>query len=172
MPGEYKLHQTDELRAALDEATERHRGPHSTSTKASETYGEEVARLHAIPELYPNAKPETLHGPANGNDQFDQVYRDGDRFIVVEAKSHVDTRLGERLVKGSRYSQGSRTYFLDILDQMKKRKREFPSEGKLSTDPRDALRDGRVDYVVVRGQDNAGTYTGYSTQKFEIRELS
>ncbi|MBO0917491.1 hypothetical protein [Streptomyces laculatispora] len=169
---EYKLHRTDELRAALDEAAERHRGPHSTSTKASETYGEEVARLHAIPELYPNAKPETLHGPANGNDQFDQVYRDGDRFIVVEAKSHVDTKLGERVVNGARYSQGSRTYFLDILDQMKKRKREFPSEGKLSTDLRDALRDGRVDYVVVRGQDNAGTYTGYSTQKFDIRELS
>ncbi|PZT81823.1 hypothetical protein [Streptomyces sp. AC1-42W] len=169
---EYKLHRTDELRAALDEAAERHRGPHNASTKASEIYGEGVARLHAIPELYPNAKPETLHGPKNGNAQFDQVYKDGDRFIVVEAKSHVDTPLGERLINGARYSQGSRTYFLDILDQMEKRRRNFPSDGRLSADLRSALRDGRVDYIVVRGQDNAGTYTGYSTQKFDIREPS
>ncbi|MEU0146371.1 hypothetical protein ABZ119_10480 [Streptomyces sp. NPDC006288] len=169
---QFKLHRTDELRAALDEAATKHKGPHETSTKASETYGEEVARKHAIPELYPNAEPLTLHGPKNGNDQFDQVYRDGNRYVVVEAKSHVDTRLGERLVRGARFSQGSRTYFLDILEQMKKRRRNFPSEGTLATELRQALRDGRVDYIVVRGQDNAGTYTGYSMKQFDIRERS
>ncbi|MEU5410664.1 hypothetical protein [Streptomyces clavifer] len=169
---EFKLHGTDELRAALDEAAAKHKGPHNTSTKASEMYGEEIARKHAIPELYPNAKPLTLYGPKNGNDQFDQVYKDGDRYIVVEAKSHVDTKLGERLVRGARYSQGSRTYFLDIIDQMKKRERQFPSEGALAADLIPALRDGRVDYIVIRGRDNAGTYTGYSMSKFDIKERS
>ncbi|MEU1215741.1 hypothetical protein ABZ424_25740 [Streptomyces sp. NPDC005790] len=169
---QFKLHGTDELRAALDEAATKHKGPHNASTKASETFGEEIARKHAIPELYPNAEPLTLHGPKNGNDQFDQVYKDGDRYVVVEAKSHVDTKLGERLVRGARFSQGSRTYFLDILEQMTKRERKFPSEGALAADLRRALRDGRVDYIVVRGQDNAGTYTGYTMSKFDIGERS
>ncbi|MFD9289444.1 hypothetical protein ACFWBV_14395 [Streptomyces sp. NPDC060030] len=55
---------------------------------------------------------------------------------------------------------------------MKKRERKFPSEGNLAAELRQALRDGRVDYIVVKGQDNAGTYTGYSMSKFDIRERS
>ncbi|EFL24454.1 conserved hypothetical protein [Streptomyces himastatinicus ATCC 53653] len=168
----YKLHGTDELKALLDEAAERHREPHAVATKANEAYGEAIAREHAIPQHYPKADEMTLHGPKNGKDQFDQVYKEGDRYIVVEAKSHVDTPLGERRVNGVRHSQGSREYFLDILKEMKKRRRDFPSEGHLATELRKALDEGRLDYVVVKGQDNPGKYTGYTMQKFDIREPS
>ncbi|MFD6227128.1 hypothetical protein ACFWFZ_09635 [Streptomyces sp. NPDC060232] len=162
-----------ELQAAHDKAAAAHKDPHAKATKASELYGEAIAREHMIPESYPNATEHTLHGPANGRDQFDQVWQQGDRYIVIEAKSHIDTPLGERTVNGARYSQGSRTYFLDILDQMEKRGRkpEFKSDETLASALRTALDEGRVDYVVVRGQDNAGTYTGYTKQKYDIREI-
>ncbi|WP_326588779.1 hypothetical protein [Streptomyces sp. NBC_01294] len=162
-----------DLQAAHDKAAAAHKDPHAKATKASELYGEAIAREHMIPESYPNATEHTLHGPKNGRDQFDQVWQQGDRYIVVEAKSHVDTPIGERTVNGARYSQGSRTYFLDILDQMEKRGRnpKFKSDETLAAALRTALDEGRVDYVAVRGQDNAGTYTGYTKQKFDIREI-
>ncbi|MGW6820793.1 hypothetical protein [Streptomyces sp. NPDC055005] len=162
-----------DLVADLDEAAAAHKGPHAVATKASELYGEGVARHHMIPETYPNATEFTLHGPKSGSDQFDQVWQQGDKFIVVEAKSNVETALGERIVDGVRQSQGSRAYFLDIITQMEKRgrKEEFASDGVLAEKLRTALDEGRLDYVVVKGQDNAGTYTGYTKQKFDIREI-
>ncbi|MFJ9940563.1 hypothetical protein ACIQTM_09325, partial [Streptomyces erythrochromogenes] len=162
-----------DLQDALDEAAEQHREPHAKATKASELYGEGIARKHMIPESYPGASEFKLHGPKSGRDQFDQVWKQGDKYIVVEAKSHVDTALGERVVNGARYSQGSRTYFLDIIAQMEKRARDpkYKSDGDLAAALRTALDEGRLDYVVVKGQDNAGTYTGYTKQKFDIREI-
>ncbi|WP_405439300.1 hypothetical protein OG373_18630 [Streptomyces avidinii] len=165
-----------DLEAALDDAAAQHREPHAKATKAtkatkaSELYGEGIARKHVILESYPGATEFKLHGPKSGRDQFDQVWKQGDTYIVIEAKSHVDTTLGERVVNGARYSQGSRTYFLDIIEQMEKRGRNptFKSDGDLAAELRTALKEGRLDYVVVKGQDNAGTYTGYTKQ---IREI-
>ncbi|MFJ3700740.1 MULTISPECIES: hypothetical protein [Streptomyces] len=33
---------------------------------------------------------------------------------------------------------------------------------------RDALRDGKLEYVVVKGEKNAGRYTGYQYRRFDI----
>ncbi|MFD9725980.1 hypothetical protein [Streptomyces sp. NPDC059072] len=165
-----------DLETNLEEAAAAHRDPHAKATKASELYGEGIARHHMIPETYPGASEFKLHGPKSGRDQFDQVWKRGDTYIVVEAKSNVATELGERVINGVRHSQGSRAYFLDILDQMEKRGRnpKFKSDGVLAADLRKALagKDGlSLDYIVVKGQDNVGTYTGYTKQKFDIREI-
>ncbi|MEU9415875.1 hypothetical protein [Streptomyces sp. NPDC048272] len=159
--------------ADLDEAAAAHRGPHALATKASELYGEGIARHHMIPETYPNATEFKLHGPKSGKDQFDQVWQQGDKFIVVEAKSNVETALGERIVNGARHSQGSRAYFLDIIQQMELRGQnpKFKSDGDPAEKLIAALDDGRLEYIVVQGQGNAGTYTGYTKQKFDIREI-
>ncbi len=168
----YKENPTDELKAVLDEAAAAHKGPHAEFTKASEAYGEAIAREHMIPDSYPGATELELHGPKNGKDQFDQVWKQDNRYIVVEAKSHVDTPLGERTVNGARHSQGSRPYFLDILEQMKKRGRDprYRSDWDLAKELKTALDEGRLEYVAVKGKDNAGTYTGYTKQRFDIRE--
>ncbi|MFG2991064.1 hypothetical protein ACGFZK_17565 [Streptomyces sp. NPDC048257] len=72
------------------------------------------------------------------------------------------------MVNGAGYSQGSRTCFLDIIEQMEKRGRnpKFKSDGELAAELRTALKEGRLDYVVVKGQNNAGTLIGYTKPKF------
>ncbi|WP_405641991.1 hypothetical protein [Streptomyces uncialis] len=156
-----------DLAKAAEDARKAHKDPHAKATKTSEEYGEGIAREHAIPERFPNADEITLHGPKSGNHQFDQVYKQGDRYIVVEAKSNVSTDLGSRMVNGVRHSQGSRPYFLDILEQMKKRR---PHDSQTANDLEMALLQGRVDYVEVKGLDSNGTYNGYSMKQFDISE--
>ncbi|MFJ8166074.1 hypothetical protein ACIRBY_34860 [Streptomyces sp. NPDC096136] len=166
----HKLLDTPETQAALDAARAEHAPLHEALSKKSEAYGEAIAREHAIPREFPGAKEEKLHGPDNGNDQFDQVYKHGDRYVVVEAKSHVTTDLGERRIGGKRVSQGTREYFEDILKQMKKRGRDIPSEKDLYEALKAALDADppRIDYVVVKGADNTGTYAGYTLRHFDL----
>lgn len=143
---------------------------HHHMTKATEAYGEAVAEHHVIPEHYPNSTRETLDGPANGNDQFDQVWRRPDgSYVVVEAKSSTRTELNARtLPNGLRVTQGTREYFNDILREMRKRGRRNPNEARLANELKMALDEGRLDYIVVKGNLNTGQYTGYTTQKFDI----
>ncbi|MCX5376723.1 hypothetical protein [Streptomyces sp. NBC_00091] len=166
----HKTHNTVETKAALDAAKAEHAPFHEALSKKSEAYGEAIAREHAIPKEFPGAKEEPLHGPDNGNDQFDQVYKHGDRYVVVEAKSHVTTDLGERRIGGKRVSQGTREYFEDILKQMKKRGRDIESEKDLYKALKAALDADppRIDYVVVKGADNTGIYAGYTIRHFDL----
>ncbi|MFJ7626061.1 hypothetical protein ACIQZN_06180 [Streptomyces sp. NPDC097595] len=184
-------------RSSIDyaQAAERHRGMHSglpdgtperidtaneyssalgTQTKAAETYGELVAEHQAIPELYDDViKKEKLYGPANGNDQFDQIYRRKDgKFVVVEAKSNVKTPHNSRqLPEGGSAMQGSREYFFDILRKMEERGRAHPSELSLAEELEFALDHGKLDYILVKGKADGGLYGGYTMEKFDIREL-
>ncbi|MET8754363.1 hypothetical protein ABZW32_30360, partial [Streptomyces sp. NPDC004667] len=166
----HKASPTPETQAALDAAKAHHAPFHEALSKQSEAYGEAVAREHAIPREFPGAQEQKLHGPANGNDQFDQVYKQGDRYVVVEAKSHVTTDLGERRINGTRVSQGTRAYFEDILEQMKKRGENIQSEKDLYEALDEALNADppRIDYVVVKGADNTGTYAGYTIRRFDL----
>lgn len=151
-------------------------------TKAAEAYGEEVAERQVIPELYPNSAKEPLYGPANGNYRFDQVWRrDNGRFVVVEAKSTTGTTLGKRdllslggegvfsRIDGSRSAmQGSLEYFLDTLERMHLRGREFPSEPRLANELMAALEEGKVEYILVKGKVDGARYDGYEAYKFDI----
>ncbi|MGI5481686.1 hypothetical protein [Streptomyces lavendofoliae] len=164
------LPEDDALRV---DAQEKYRSAMHEQTKAAEAYGETVAAHQVVPQHYDDiVRRETLHGPANGNDQFDQVYlrKDG-KYVVVEAKSNVSTDLGSRkLPQGGRAMQGSREYFLDILREMRDRGREIPSERKLARALKTALDQGKLDYIVVKGKSDGRLYGGYEMEKFDIRK--
>ncbi|ATW48921.1 hypothetical protein [Streptomyces peucetius] len=158
--------------ARLD-TTYEYRSAAYAQTKASEAYGEAVAEHQVIPEHYNDiVVKETLHGPKNGNDQFDQVYRREDgSFVVVEAKSNVRTPLKPRqLPGGGRAMQGSREYFFDILRMMQSRSRQYPTEGALADELEAALKEGKLDYILVKGKSDGPRYDGYVMEKFDIRK--
>ncbi|GGR69533.1 hypothetical protein GCM10010252_04480 [Streptomyces aureoverticillatus] len=147
------------------EAKGAYKESHTVMGNAAEEFGESAARHHYIAERYPDFVEQTLLGPKNGNDQFDQMWKHEDgRIVVVEAKSSPGTGLGRRTLPGGRQvSQGSREYFFDIIEAMKKRG-EF---GRVK-DLQKALKEGKLEYVVVKGENNTGAYTGYQYRRFDI----
>lgn len=165
-----KAHETQANVDALKAAKAEHAPLHERMTKDTEAYGEAIARHHVIPEHYRGAKWEDLDGPANGNDQFDQVWkREDGSFVVVEAKSSVKTELGQRnLPSGFSARQGSREYFEDILREMRKRGRTNLNERRLYKELSAALKQGKIEYILVKGKPNTGTYAGYYMRRFNI----
>jgi hypothetical protein len=161
----HELHGTVDTAAQWGEAKGAYKESHTAMGNATEAFGEKAAEYHYIAENHPDFEKQTLLGPENGNNQFDQVWKHEDgRIVVIEAKSSPDTELGRRTLPGGKQvSQGSREYFLDILQAMRKR-----GEHDLVSDLRKALRDGKLEYVVVKGERNAGTYTGYRYRRFDI----
>ncbi|MFD0494767.1 hypothetical protein [Streptomyces rhizosphaericus] len=157
-------------RKALAAAQAAHRPLHKAMSDAAEKYGEAIAQHHVIPERYPNAQREVLDGPANGNDQFDQVWRRHDGgYVVIEAKSNVRTELGARnLPSGKRVAQGTREYFDDILREMRERGKKNRNELRLADELEDALDQGKLDYILVKGKVSGGKYAGYHMRKFDI----
>ncbi|MFG2380756.1 hypothetical protein [Streptomyces avermitilis] len=167
----YATEMTPENLEALDEVKAEHAPFHEAMTKDTEAYGEAIAKHHVIPEHYPGATWEELAGPKNGNDQFDQLWRREDGgFVVVEAKSSLDTRLGKRdLPSGFSATQGSKEYFLDILNEMRKRGLDGNrNEARLYRELKAALKAGKVDYILVKGRANTGEYAGYYMRRFDI----
>ncbi|MFK0049177.1 hypothetical protein ACIQU4_34825 [Streptomyces sp. NPDC090741] len=166
----HKVHGTDESLGLWSESRGVYRESHTQMVKVTESYGEFVAEHHYITENHAGASKQTLHGPKNGNDQFDQVWRRPDgRYVVVEAKSSINTKLGGRnLPNGRRVSQGSQEYFLDIIREMEDRGKTIKSERDLARALKTALKKGELDYVVVKGDHNAHAYNGYHYQRFDI----
>ncbi|MEU4200780.1 hypothetical protein AB0F64_12605 [Streptomyces sp. NPDC026294] len=161
----HEAHGTPETAAQWGEARGTYKESHTTMGDATEAFGEKAAEYHYVAEKHPDFDKQTLLGPKNGNDQFDQVWKHEDgRVVVIEAKSSADTSLGSRaLPNGRRVSQGSREYFFDIIEKMTKR-----GELGLVTDLKKALREGKLEYVVIKGEKNTGTYTGYQYRRFDI----
>ncbi|MFF9805588.1 hypothetical protein ACF1G5_10700 [Streptomyces coeruleorubidus] len=161
----HELHGTVDTAAQWGEAKGAYKESHTAMGDATEAFGENAAEYHYIAENHPDFEKQTLLGPENGNDQFDQVWKHEDgRIVVIEAKSSPDTELGRRTLPGGKQvSQGSREYFYDILAAMEKR-----GEYDLVDDLEKALDEGKLEYVVVKGERNAGTYTGYRYRRFDI----
>ncbi|MFJ2202162.1 hypothetical protein [Streptomyces violaceusniger] len=170
----HKTSPTSDTELTYAERNNEYKSAHRDMGDHAERYGEAVAEHQVIPEHYPKATRETLDGPANGNDQFDQVWRrDEGGYVVIEAKSDVDTRLGARnLPNGKRVSQGTREYFLDIIRIMRKRGEENPNELFLADELETALAENKLDYIVVKGNSDAGKYAGYTMEKFDITDRS
>ncbi|MFI0267733.1 hypothetical protein [Streptomyces luteogriseus] len=169
--GHYKRLATPENLEVLKKLKADHAPFHNRMRLDAEAYGEAIAKHHVIPEHYPGATWEKLDGPKNGNDQFDQLWRRKDGgFVVVEAKSNVTTEIGKRdLPNGFSVAQGSKEYFLDILNEMKKRGLNGNrNETKLYKELKAALRQGKVDYILVKGKPNAGEYAGYYMRRFDL----
>ncbi|MFI1950360.1 hypothetical protein ACH437_00615 [Streptomyces xinghaiensis] len=156
---------TPDSAAQWGEAKGTYKESHTAMGEAAEEFGESAARHHYVAERYPDFTEQPLLGPKNGNDQFDQVWKHEDgRIVVIEAKSSPGTELGRRTLPGGRQvSQGSREYFLDIMEAMKRR-----GEFELVESMEMALEQGKLEYAVVKGEKNSGTYTGYQYRRFDI----
>ncbi|MBC3987369.1 hypothetical protein H8N00_00255 [Streptomyces sp. AC563] len=167
----HSAHPTAENKALLERAEASHSPAHGKMLRGSEKYGEDVARLHAVPDHYPHAI--RVDDGAFGNNRFDQIYRNPDgRYIVVEAKGSKSADLGYRKSHTGRLvTQGTREYFDTIVQEMRKRARKNrdADEFALATKLGEALRNGKVDYVLVKAKDNNGHYAGYQMQHFDIR---
>ncbi|RDG33036.1 hypothetical protein [Streptomyces corynorhini] len=163
---------TPESKAMYDALKAGHAPFHDTMSKATEAYGEAVARHHVVSQFYEGAKWEPTAGPKNGNDQFDQVWRrkNDEGFVVIEAKSDVGTGINERtLPSGYKAKQGSREYFLDIMNEMWKRAENGDSaELKLYTDLKNALMADKVEYILVKGVSDGPTYGGFKSRRFNV----
>ncbi len=161
----HEIRQTHESAGLWGEAKGSYKESHTAMGGAAEALGENAARHHYIAERYPDFTDEPLLGPKSGNDQFDQVWTHEDgRVVVIEAKSSPGTDFGRRtLPNGKQVSQGSREYFYDILEAMKSRG-EFDVVEAIER----AIEDNKFEYTVVKGEKNAGTYTGYQYRRFDI----
>ncbi|MFF4606101.1 hypothetical protein ACFY12_25590 [Streptomyces sp. NPDC001339] len=170
----HKTHGTFETGGLWGENKGLYKEAHTAMGKETEAFGETVAEHHYIAEHHEGAVRQPLDGPANGNDQFDQVWKRKDGgYVVVEAKSSVDTKLGARnLPNGKRVSQGSQEYFFDIIREMKKRGEHNIAERRLARNLEKALKSGKLEYVVVKGEKNSGIYTGYQYRRFDITKRS
>ncbi|WP_411129737.1 hypothetical protein [Streptomyces sp. x-19] len=170
----HETHGTFETGGLWGENKGLYKEAHTAMGKETEAFGEAVAEHHYIAEHHEGAVRQPLDGPANGNDQFDQVWKRKDGgYVVVEAKSSVDTKLGARnLPNGKRVSQGSQEYFLDIIREMKKRGEHNVEERRLARNLEKALKSGKLEYVVVKGEKNSGIYTGYQYRRFDITKRS
>ncbi|MFF0712930.1 hypothetical protein ACWEVM_04155 [Streptomyces bauhiniae] len=167
---------TPENLQAYQDLKAQHAPFHRAMSVDSEAFGEAVARHHVIPDNYPDAQMETLGGPKNGNDQFDQVWSWTDehgrrKFVVVEAKSTATTELGtRRLSSGQEARQGSKQYFYDILQKMKQRGLDGDANEKLlHRELKKAMVRGDIEYILVKGKVTAaGQYAGYLKWQFDI----
>ncbi|MFE0807229.1 hypothetical protein ACFW4M_06620 [Streptomyces sp. NPDC058794] len=161
----HEVHGTVDTAAQWGEARGAYKESHTAMGSATEVFGETVAQYHFMAENYPDFQKQTLLGPKNGNDQFDQVWKHEDgRIVVVEAKSSPDTELGRRTLPGGKQvSQGSREYFYDIMAAMERR-----GEYDLVDDLERAVAEGKLEYVVVKGERNVGAYTGLRYRRFDI----
>ncbi|MEU6280435.1 hypothetical protein [Streptomyces sp. NPDC047028] len=166
----YAQDPTPENKEILRQIMTEHAPLHENMGKQSEAFGERVAELQAIPDNYDGAHWVDLADTPNHANRFDQVWRlDDGRLVVVEAKSNVNTSLGHRTLEtGKKVSQGTRGYFEDILKKMEERGRSNPEEARAYSDLSEALDDGKVEYVLVKGRPDGHTYAGYIMKKFDI----
>ncbi|WP_210592885.1 toxin glutamine deamidase domain-containing protein [Streptomyces sp. GESEQ-35] len=90
---------TPENRAAFKEADDEHRPFHAKRGKESETYGDEVAEFHAIPNAFAGAV--RIDNRGEGNNRFDQVWDAPPNetefdYVVVECKGSLTAGEGDR----------------------------------------------------------------------------
>ncbi|MBC9711326.1 hypothetical protein H9Y04_01915 [Streptomyces sp. TRM66268-LWL] len=145
-------------------------GDTPNNSKHSERLGELAARHHAVKQLFPEAQRIVLPKTPNGANMLDDLYDLGDgRYLVVEAKGPKaglnPPRLGSGPAANMMVKQGTRPYLDTIIDQMWKR---GGRDRELADALMDALEDGKVQYVLVKGKENAGAYDGSVLEHFKI----
>ncbi|MGW3212615.1 hypothetical protein ACWDBC_10200 [Streptomyces parvus] len=154
------------------EAAKEEFGDTPANTKVGEALGEGSARLHVIPEIFPNAREITdLPRTPNGSRAFDQLYElDGGEFLIVEAKAP-DGRLGWRQGAGvdasRQVKQGTLEYVQTIITEMYSR---AGRDRKIAEQLQLALLDKKIQYVMVKAKDHTGAYTGGELRHFKIFE--
>ncbi|GGU28789.1 hypothetical protein [Streptomyces lavendofoliae] len=151
------------------------------NSKISEALGEKAAELHVVPAKFENAEPIPLPKTPNGADMFDQVYKlEDDTYLIVEAKApsgDLDWRHGKADpdpanptdhggAAGMRVKQGTRLYIRTILGEMQRR---GGRDAEIAADLRAALREGNLQYVMVKAiKPNGSSYAGATLEYFKI----
>ncbi len=119
------------------------------------------------------ADPELVYGgpgAASKSGDFDQVWKAGDQYIVVEAKGG-SAPLGSRRVSNQVASQGTREYFEEIVRLMSKSKN--PETAKLADELTEAMKAGKVTYLEARtpiriGGDGKGQSADVKLREFDL----
>ncbi|MCX4772464.1 MULTISPECIES: hypothetical protein [unclassified Streptomyces] len=141
------------------------------NSKHSERLGEEASRLHAIPKIFPGAKYVDLPRTPNGANMLDDLYEIGDdgSYLVVEQKgpkaSLNPPRLGAGPAANMMVKQGTRPYLETIFHEMWKR---GGKDRQLAEKLFDALENKKLQYVLVKGKESAGSYDGSVLEHFKI----
>ncbi|MEU5102049.1 hypothetical protein AB0H07_07120 [Streptomyces sp. NPDC021354] len=159
----------------LDKARQTYRrelGVKPNNSSISERLGESAARYHVVPKEFPGAEWISLPKTPNGADMFDQLYRlkDGE-LLIVEAKapsSGLGWRQGKGRHKGKLVQQGTREYVETIIELMKERAEKSPRDGKLARDLEEALKQGKLRYVLVKAKEGGGSYAGATLRDCDI----
>ncbi|MEU0585751.1 hypothetical protein [Streptomyces sp. NPDC006132] len=169
----------DQARKAYDE----HLEGIPNNSRHSEALGEAAARHHVIPKEFPDAERIELPKTPNGANMFDDVYKlnDDGHYLIVEEKApsgDLDWRRGKADpdpsdpsahdggAHGMRVKQGTRPYIRTILAEMTNR---GGKDAEIAADLRAALRDGKVQYVLVKAVDNTGhSYAGAVIEHLKI----
>ncbi|MFG2193076.1 hypothetical protein [Streptomyces sp. NPDC048639] len=169
----------DTLKDAQD-AYHAQLGDTPNNSSISEQLGEDAAKFHVIPEKFPDAQPIPLPKTPNGANMFDQLYKlDDGSYLVVEAKApsgNLIWRQGAGSAKGFMVQQGTKHYVHAIIAEMQLRSGLKTTDavgntimnGDLARDLLDALDSGKLKYVLVKANDNTGTYAGASLEHFKI----
>ncbi|MGA5084975.1 hypothetical protein [Streptomyces pseudogriseolus] len=169
----YEDSPTDHTREAYKRAEEayiRQLGDVPNNSKISEKLGEKAAELHVVPRQFSDAEWVPLPKTANGADMFDQVYKLGDdgSYLIVEAKApsaDLGWRKGAGSHEGMLVKQGTKEYLLTILEKMWARGGQ---DAKIANALEEALENRKLQYVLVKAQDNTGSYTGAVLEHFKI----
>jgi hypothetical protein len=179
MPSVKHEEELAKARAAYDE----HLEGVANNSKHSERLGEAAARHHVIPEKFAGAERMELPQTPNGANMFDDVYKlneDG-HYLIVEEKApagDLDWRQGKADpdpadptahdggAQGMRVKQGTRPYIRTILAEMTSR---GGKDAEIAAKLRAALRDGKLQYVLVKASDNPGhSYAGATIEHLKI----
>ncbi|MET9578916.1 hypothetical protein ABZY30_25690 [Streptomyces massasporeus] len=164
---------TPEAHEALKRAQEAYTeqlGDVPNNSKISEKLGEKAAELHVVPHEFPGAEWVPLPKTPNGADMFDQVYKLGDDggYVIVEAKApsaDLGWRRGAGPYEGMMVKQGTKEYFYTILEKMWAR---GGKDTEIANALEDALEDGKLQYVLVKANENTGSYAGAVMEYFKI----
>lgn len=171
---EFKENPSLQNRSGLETATDAYRDQLAdtpNNSKHSERLGEMASRLHAIPKIFPTAKHVDLLRTPNGANMLDDLYELGDDggYLIVEQKGPKANlnppRLGAGPAAQMMVKQGTRPYLETIFHEMWRRGGE---DRKLADKLFEALESKKLQYVLVKGKESAGSYDGSVLEHFEI----
>ncbi|MER6615198.1 hypothetical protein [Streptomyces xantholiticus] len=170
----FKENPSPETQAVLDAAKNAYRdqlGDAPNNSKHSERLGERASRYHAIPKLFNNPEWVDLPKTPNGANMLDSLYKlsDEGHYLVVEEKGPKANlnppRLGAGSAANMMVKQGTRPYLETIFHVMWKR---GGRDRVLAEALFEALEDGKLQYVLVKGKESAGSYDGAVLEHLKI----
>lgn len=173
---EFKENPSIENKDVLEAAQKAYRdqlGDVPNNSKHSEKLGEKASRYHVIPELFKDRNPEWVRLPKtpNGANMLDDLYKLGNdgHYLVVEQKGPKANlnppRLGAGLAANMMVKQGTKPYLQTIFHEMWKR---GGRDRQLADALFDALEDGKLEYVLVKGKESGGSYDGAVLEHFKV----